>query len=67
MRSLREEDSSTGHQDRMCKLMYKPKGEEDYNEDRKRKELNEMKKQMTIIWLINEENLRRRLQYSGPR
>ncbi len=47
--------------------MYKPKGEEDYNEDRKRKEVNEMKKQMTIIWLINEENLRRRLQYSGPR
>ena len=47
--------------------MYKTKGEENYNEDRKRKELNEMKKQMTIIWLINEENLRRRLQYSGPR
>ena len=51
----------------MCKLMYNPKSEAVYNEDRKRKELNEMKELTTIIWLINEENLRRRIQYSGPR
>lgn len=42
-------------------------GEEVYTENRKRKELNEMKERMTIVWLINEENLRRRVQYSGPR
>ena len=42
-------------------------GEEVYTENRRRKELNEMKERMTIVWLINEENLRRRVQYSGPR
>ena len=67
MRSLREEDSSTGRQDRMCKLMRNQNGEEVYTENRRRKELNEMKERMTIVWLINEENLRRRVQYSGPR
>ena len=67
MRSLREEDSSTGRQDRMFKLMRNQNGEEVYTENRKRKELNEMKERMTIVWLINEENLRRRVQYSGPR